>query len=526
MTTLTQEQLQDIQARNPEAFKQPLLKRFAAPTAVVVCVLYTIYCFWFFSISKTVSEGNWEIAGNYLADWISYEVRPDVNYSTGEIEIEWRRFSPLGDDPEPDWIETFTGPVTILTEVEVEAEAQTPSAPDLSNSFMSPSSPATSSGSGAANSFMSPNSSATSTGSGGDADEIGEPETTIIEERRDGINRAVVDFGGGSQIVAIPDLVVVTHAGEALEIEVDPIGGVVTPRSELPEWALQKTEGAKVFIDFGFDGRAEVRSKEVKVARRYLGWENFVFDTQSPYWGMSFTQVVGHLFTGPQLREDMSNWSLMWDNIVNNAEWQHGDVWIKLLQTIVMAFVGTLFACILAFPLSFFAARNITPNFFVNQVLKRFFDFLRSVDMLIWALFFTRAFGPGPLAGISAIFFTDTGTFGKLYAEALENIDDKQREGVKSVGASPAAVQRYGVVPQVLPVFASQALYFWESNTRSATIIGAVGAGGIGLKLWEAMRTNQDWENVAYMVILILIVVFLFDGISNALRQRLIGRTH
>ena len=158
-----------------------------------------------------------------------------------------------------------------------------------------------------------------------------------------------------------------------------------------------------------------------------------------------------------------------------------------------------------------------------NQVTKRFFDFLRSVDMLIWALFFTRAFGPGPLAGISAIFFTDTGTFGKLYSETLENIDDKQREGIRSVGAAPALVQRYGVVPQVLPVFLSQSLYFWESNTRSATIIGAVGAGGIGLKLWEAMRTNSDWENVAYMVLLILIVVFVFDNISNALRRRLMG---
>jgi phosphonate ABC transporter permease subunit PhnE len=178
------------------------------------------------------------------------------------------------------------------------------------------------------------------------------------------------------------------------------------------------------------------------------------------------------------------------DNILNNADWQHGDVWIKLLQTIVMAFVGTLFAGVVAFPLSFWRRATSRRAGFLNQINKRFFDFLRSVDMLIWALFFTRAFGPGPLAGISAIFFTDTGTLGKLYSEALENIDDKQREGVRSVGASPASVQRFGVVPQVLPVFVSQALYFWESNTRSATIIGAVGAGGIGLKLWEAMRTN------------------------------------
>ena len=100
------------------------------------------------------------------------------------------------------------------------------------------------------------------------------------------------------------------------------------------------------------------------------------------------------------------------------------------------------------------------PNLFVNQFIKRFFDFLRSVDMLIWALFFTRAFGPGPLAGISAIFFTDTGTLGKVYSETLENIDDKQREGVQSVGASPMHVQRYGVVPQVLPVFAQPGALF------------------------------------------------------------------
>jgi phosphonate transport system permease protein len=155
--------------------------------------------------------------------------------------------------------------------------------------------------------------------------------------------------------------------------------------------------------------------------------------------------------------------------------------------------------------------------------MKRFFDFIRSVDMLIWALFFTRGFGPGPIPGIAAIFLTDTGALGKVYAEALENVDDKQREGMKSVGASPMAVNRYGVVPQVLPVFVSQSLYFWESNTRSATVIGAVGAGGIGLKLLESMGTNSDWDKVAYMVLLILLVVFLFDNMSNAIRSRLIG---
>ncbi len=192
-----------------------------------------------------------------------------------------------------------------------------------------------------------------------------------------------------------------------------------------------------------------------------------------------------------------------------------------------MAFLGTLLGSVAAFPLAFLAARNITPNRMLNQVLKRFFDFLRSVDMLIWALFLTRAFGPGPLAGSGAIFLTETGTLGKLYSEGLENIDNKPREGVRSTGASTVLEHRYGVIPQIIPVIVSQTLYQWESNVRGATIIGAVGAGGIGLKLWEAMRTNANWENVAYMVILILVVVFLFDMASNALRHRLMGtKTH
>ncbi|RVA69626.1 phosphonate ABC transporter, permease protein PhnE, partial [Mesorhizobium sp. M7A.F.Ca.CA.001.08.2.1] len=212
--------------------------------------------------------------------------------------------------------------------------------------------------------------------------------------------------------------------------------------------------------------------------------------------------------------------------IWNNAQWQHGDVWTKLLQTIVMAFLGTMLGGIVAFPLAFFAARNITPSRLVNQVLKRFFDFMRSIDMLIWALFFTRAFGPGPLAGSAAIFFTEVGTLGKTYSEALENIDDKPREGITSTGANGLLVQRYGVLPEVVPVFISQTLYQWESNTRGATIIGAVGAGGIGLKLWEAMRTNSNWANVFYMVLLILLVVFIFDNISNFLRRRLSRTIH
>ena len=280
----------------------------------------------------------------------------------------------------------------------------------------------------------------------------------------------------------------------------------------------------KVLVDFGFEGQAEIRDNQVYVQRRFFGWANFLYDPGSPLWGHDLFSTIGLVFSGDRVDPQRSNLQLVISEFMGNRAWQHADILAKLLQTLVMAFVGTLLATLVAFPLAFIAARNITLNRPANWLMKRFFDFIRSVDMLIWALFFTRGFGPGPIPGIAAIFFTDTGALGKVYAEALENIDDKQREGMKSVGASPAAVNRYGVVPQVLPVFVSQSLYFWESNTRSATVIGAVGAGGIGLKLLEAMGTNSDWDKVAYMVVLILIVVFLFDNLSTAVRMRLIGR--
>ncbi|GAB4359202.1 MAG: phosphonate ABC transporter, permease protein PhnE [Oricola sp.] len=523
MTTLTADQIDDLERRHPEAFRQPLLKRFAYPLGVAALALYTVYVWWFFSIGTVVAGGNWGIAGTYLADWISYEIRPDIEYKTGEIAVTYPRFSPLGDHPDPDWVSTERGTVTVVVETPDKSASKPASTggAGVGGSFMSPTSDATNTGaSGLANSFMSPSSSASNMGSA--AAGRAEVETGTVTETRQGIAAANVEISSTAHLHVTADAVQVTRGGETLVVDIDRAKKQVVPRGDLPSWASQRNPGDKVIVSFGFAGRAEIRWYEVKVNRRFLGWENFWFDTHSPYWGKSFRQVMALAFSSERIDPDRSNLAVMWDNIVNNAEWQHGDVWIKLLQTIVMAFVGTLFAVTIAFPLSFMAARNITPNRALNQVLKRFFDFQRSVDMLIWALFFTRAFGPGPLAGISAIFFTDTGTFGKLYSEALENIDDKQREGVRSVGASPAAVQRFGVVPQVLPVFISQALYFWESNTRSATIIGAVGAGGIGLKLWEAMRTNADWENVAYMVILILIVVFVFDNISNALRSRLV----
>jgi phosphonate transport system permease protein len=154
--------------------------------------------------------------------------------------------------------------------------------------------------------------------------------------------------------------------------------------------------------------------------------------------------------------------------------------------------------------------------------MRRLFDLLRGVDMLIWSLIFIRAFGLGPLTGALAIAFTDTGTLGKLFSEALENVDERQIEGVRATGASRLQRWRWGVIPQILPVFVSQGLYYMESNTRSATVIGALGAGGIGLMLVETMRTSRDWENVAWIVGLTILLVTGMDALATRLRRRLI----
>ncbi len=510
MNNLPAETLDDIVNRHHTVFRRSLLERLRVPLIAVAVFIYLFFAWSMFGVSATLSNGNWGIAGSYLADWVSYEARPDVEYDGDYLRVEYPRFSPLGKYPDPDWLEKTVERVERKRVINESAGRGTESSVSSSvSSFMVEGAPGTQEG-GREAPVSAP-----------------EVETPASEQQIETVVESVVSRVdlelGGATIEIVPRRVTVDYGQQTLEIDIVP-EKAVTARGPLPEWATQKVEGGDILMRFGFAGTVEVESDEVKIRHRFFGWENFWFDTASPFWGKSASQVIGLIFSGDRIDPDMSNVALAWNNILYNAEWQHADVWIKLLQTIVMAFVGTLFASFLAFPMSFVAARNITPNRLLNQVLKRFFDFLRCVDMLIWALFFTRAFGPGPLAGISAIFFTDTGTLGKLYSEALENIDDRQREGIRSVGASPVLVQRYGVVPQVLPVFASQSLYFWESNTRSATIIGAVGAGGIGLKLWEAMRTNADWENVAYMVLLILATVFIFDNISSAIRGRLMGR--
>jgi phosphonate transport system permease protein len=193
-----------------------------------------------------------------------------------------------------------------------------------------------------------------------------------------------------------------------------------------------------------------------------------------------------------------------------------------LLETVAIAFLGTLLAAILAVPLGFLAARNATVNRFVQFISRRFLDSIRGVDTLIWALIWVNVVGLGPFAGVLAIMTGDIGSFGKMFSEAIEAADRKPVEGVVSTGGSRLHAIRFGILPQVLPVMISQVLYLFESNTRSATIIGIVGAGGIGLYLAEMIRT-LEWQTVSFLIILILIAVAVIDAISARIRFAVIG---
>jgi phosphonate transport system permease protein len=204
------------------------------------------------------------------------------------------------------------------------------------------------------------------------------------------------------------------------------------------------------------------------------------------------------------------------------AQWDHAELLRSMVETVAMAFLGTFLAVIFALPLGFLGARNIVPFRVFRFLTRRIFDGCRGLDQFIWALVFVRAVGLGPIAGILAIMVAETGVLAKLFAEAIENIDTKQVDGIRSTGASQVAELRYGVLPQILPVLISQALYSIESNSREATILGLVGAGGIGLRLSERIQINA-WDQVAYVIVLILITVSLIDSLSRWLRLRLIG---
>ncbi|GLR89166.1 phosphonate ABC transporter, permease protein PhnE [Bradyrhizobium iriomotense] len=199
-------------------------------------------------------------------------------------------------------------------------------------------------------------------------------------------------------------------------------------------------------------------------------------------------------------------------------------LYLKALgETLSIALLGTTLAATLALPVSLLAARNIVPPNIIRFPVRRFLDSIRGVDTLIWALVWINVVGLGPFAGVLAIMVSDFGALGKLFSEAIEAADKKQVEGIRASGGSALHEIRFGLMPQVLPVIAGQVLYFIESNTRSASIIGIVGAGGIGLQLAEQIRV-LEWQKVSFLVLMILVAVAAIDFISGKLRFAIIGR--
>lgn len=325
-------------------------------------------------------------------------------------------------------------------------------------------------------------------------------------------DNTVVDLGDG-HIVTFGDKVTYDVPGYGVIHTQPGRSGIQLelPDGTVPDWINASKNRVTISTD---QGRVTITRNRSEVFRYFKGWELFFFTLDSPYYGLSPVVLAQQAAAG----EGWAIWSDFW----SNKMWRHSDVAWALMETVLMAFLGTFGAAIVALPLAFLAARNFTPLGSLRFAARRVFDFLRGVDGLIWTIVLSRAFGPGPLTGSLAILLTDTGSFGKMFSEALENVDDTQIEGITSTGAKPMQRYRFGVIPQITPILLSQILYYLESNTRSATIIGAITGGGIGLLLTQAMITQKDWEEVSYYIVLIILMVMMMDWFSGWLRRKLI----
>ena len=193
-----------------------------------------------------------------------------------------------------------------------------------------------------------------------------------------------------------------------------------------------------------------------------------------------------------------------------------------LYETFNMAVLATLMGFIFALILSFLSAKNITPNIYSYYLVKRILEFLRGVPEIIFAILFVWALGVGPLAGIIAITIHTTGALGKLFSEVHENADLKTCEAIRSHGGNWVSEMRYGIIPKVLPNIISYALLRFEINIRASTVIGFVGAGGIGQELYLVINFNY-YEEVSAIILLIILTVITIDVSSGRIRQKIIG---
>jgi phosphonate transport system permease protein len=192
----------------------------------------------------------------------------------------------------------------------------------------------------------------------------------------------------------------------------------------------------------------------------------------------------------------------------------------EMLVTLEIAVWGTALAVACAVPFGLASAANVAP-WWIHQPVRRFMDACRAINELVFAMLFVVAVGLGPFAGVLALWVHTTGILAKLFSEAVEAIDPQPVEGIRATGASKLEEIAYGVVPQVMPLWISYSLYRFESNVRSATVVGMVGAGGVGVLLWEFIRGFYYAETAAVLII-IVVTVSLVDLLSAQIRRRFI----
>ncbi len=241
-------------------------------------------------------------------------------------------------------------------------------------------------------------------------------------------------------------------------------------------------------------------------------------------WGILLA-VLAASWKGADMRP-----AALWNDSANMVEFGSGffppdfNDWRYYLQELVItlqiALWGTVLAIVCSIPLSLLASGNLTP-WWVHQPVRRFLDACRAINEMVFALIFVVAVGLGPFAGVLALWIHTTGVLAKLFSEAVEAIDPQPVEGIRATGAHPLAEILYGVIPQVLPLWISYALYRLESNVRSASVVGMVGAGGIGMVLWDVIRGFQYQQTCAVLIMLVVSVTVI-DAVSAHCRKHLI----
>ncbi len=255
--------------------------------------------------------------------------------------------------------------------------------------------------------------------------------------------------------------------------------------------------------------------------------------TTARQWGIWLGWLIGAAIVAYcwKLVSDKTIWFFVLDAGTQAADlatrmvppkWSYMDVlWWPVWDTINIATLGTVLALIMAFPIAFLAARNTTPHPLVRSVALFVIVSSRSINSLIWALMLVAIIGPGVFAGVLAIGLRSIGFCAKLLYEAIEEIDETQVEAIEATGASGGQKLIYGVVPQILPAFAGISVFRWDINIRESTVLGLVGAGGIGLQL-DASISTLAWTQVSLILLVILATVIVSEWVSARVRHAII----